>query len=854
MPLQLNTKMIKKGLLIGALIGCLITLAQAQAPKSYSSADILQQLRQLKVVGSVLYIAAHPDDENTRLLAYLAREKDYRTAYMSLTRGDGGQNLLGNEQGIELGLIRTQELLAARRIDGAEQFFSRAYDFGFSKSPQEALKIWGADTILSDVVWVIRNFQPDVIITRFPEDGRAGHGHHSASAILAREAFTAAADSTRFPEQLKGNVHVWKAKRILWNTFNFGGNNTTDEGQYKMDVGAYNEVLGKSYGEIAAESRSQHKSQGFGVASSRGHSTEYFSTVAGDPPVKDLMDGVVTDWSRLGAPAIDASVDSLVNSYDPRHPSGSLPELERLAGTIRALPVSNWRSYKLRQVYQLENACSGLWTEAYVTTPNLVRGEDVTVTVSMINRGPEKIRLVHMLVGFKDKVMNVDLPENSTVNYMIPVHIPEGMPISQPYWLEEEKTEGRFTVTNQSNIGKPQNDAPLSVVIGLDGSGSREFTIPIMYHHTDPVRGELYQPVEITPALLVYFVPATILDNLQPAFHPPLKVTLMAMKDINATSLVLTMTNGSQMLVINKGAAHLSNGKSYEYDIPYNEAFMKESRGKSISLSATVESTDSHVDSNGKAVNIEGTYSAGLKEIDYSHIPFIHYFHGTSALVIGEQVKVAGKRIGYIEGAGDKVISCLELMGYEVTPLSQRDILSGNLSRYDAIVTGVRAFNTQPWLANVLPKLMDYVHEGGVLLEQYNNFRGLVAPQLGPYPFEVGSGRVTDEGAEVTFLDKDNAAFHYPNEITKTDFAGWIQERGLYYIDENGSLDSHYKSLLGMQDPGEETQKGSLIVTDYGKGKFVYTALAFFRQLPAGVPGAYRLFANLLAKPDTNGK
>lgn len=829
-------------LLVLGILAITITLpVWAQAPRSYSSADILQQLQQLKVVGSVLYVGAHPDDENTRLLAYLAKERKFRTAYLSLTRGDGGQNLLGDEQGIELGLIRTQELLAARRIDGAEQFFSRAYDFGFCKSAQEALKIWGEDSILADVVWVIREFQPDVIITRFPEDRRAGHGHHAASAILAREAFAAAADPTRFPEQFAFGVKPWKAKRLLWNTFNFGGgSNTISEDQFKMDIGAYNAVLGKSYGEIAAESRSQHKSQGFGVAASRGVSYEYFQTVAGDAPVHDLMDGVVTDWSRVGLAGVNASIDSLAAGYDPQKPSASLPALERLTAQVEDLPGGYWRTYKLRQLHVLENACSGLWTEAYVTHPYLVKGEGTQVTVSLINRGPEPITITHIMVGTKDSVIHATLPSNVTVTYTIPFQVWDKEPLSQPYWLREEKTEGRFSVDNQRDIGMPQNDPPLSVWVGVEENGGRDIVMPVLYKHTDPVRGELYQPLEIVPALLVYFVPGTILDNLVPVFHPTLKLTVVPTTNIPGANLAVSLAGTKQMMLITEGAVNLERDKSYQYEIPYNEKFMKVLRDSSFEVSVILRTGDT-----------SSTYSAGLKEIDYAHIPFIHYFHGTSTKVIGEQVKVKGKRVGYIVGAGDKMPGCLELMGYEVIDLRETDILSGDLSRFDAIVTGVRAFNTQPWLRNVMPRLMDYVKNGGVLLEQYNNYNGLVTPNLGPYPFHVGGGRVTDETAEVTFLDPANAVLHYPNEITSADFNDWIQERGLYYVDvpEDNALDPHYKAVLGMQDPGESIQKGSLIVGQYGKGKFVYTSLAFFRQLPAAVPGAYRLFANLLAPP-----
>jgi LmbE family N-acetylglucosaminyl deacetylase len=286
---------------------------QAQLPVANSSTDIYMQLQKLQVLGSVLYIAAHPDDENNGFLPFLAKEKLYRTGYLSLTRGDGGQNLIGSEQGIELGLIRTQELLAARRQDGAEQFFSRAFEFGFSKNAAEALRIWDKEKILSDVVWVIRRYQPDVIIARFPPDARAGHGHHAASAILANEAYIAAADPNKFPEQLKYGVTVWQAKRILWNTFNFGGANTTSNDQFKLDVGGYNPLLGKSYGEIGGEARSMHKSQGEGRPRRRGASYEFFITTGGDTPRTSLMDGIDISWSRIkGAENIPQKINNII--------------------------------------------------------------------------------------------------------------------------------------------------------------------------------------------------------------------------------------------------------------------------------------------------------------------------------------------------------------------------------------------------------------------------------------------------------------------------------------------------------------------------------------------------------------
>src|SRR5215510_11431605 len=315
----------------------------AQSPQTWTSADIYLAIRKLNVLGSVLYLAAHPDDENTRLIAYLSKDKLYRTGYLSLTRGDGGQNLIGDEQGIELGLIRTQELLAARRVDGGEQFFTRAFDSGYSKSPEETFTKWDKEKILSDVVWVIRKFQPDVIITRFPTTGEGGHGHHTASAILANEAFTAAADPNRFPEQLKW-VKPWKAKRIMWNSFNFGGTNLTSNDQFKFDVGGYNPLLGKSYGEIAAISRSNHKSQGFGASASRGEAFDYFKTTGGPTPVNDLMDDVDLTWKKVeGGEAISKQIDKLATSFDLLHPENSVKGLVELHQAINKLPEGYWK-------------------------------------------------------------------------------------------------------------------------------------------------------------------------------------------------------------------------------------------------------------------------------------------------------------------------------------------------------------------------------------------------------------------------------------------------------------------------------------------------------------------------------
>ncbi|UAY52697.1 PIG-L family deacetylase [Ferruginibacter albus] len=808
----------------------------AQTPKTYTSSEILLQLKKLDVLGSVLYIAAHPDDENTRLLAYLANEKLYRTGYLSLTRGDGGQNLIGDEQGVDLGLIRTQELLAARRIDGAEQFFSRAYDFGFCKSSDEALKTWGHDKILSDVVWVIRKFKPDVIITRFPPDTRAGHGHHAASAILAREAFDAAADPAKFPEQLKQGVTVWQAKRLLWNTYNFGNNNTQSEDQFKLDCGIYNPLLGKSYGEIAAVSRSQHKSQGFGVPAQRGASLEYFSTTAGDKPVNDLLDGINTAWSRttvndapeIAVDTVEKAVKNIITDFSAEHPERSTPALVRLYKLLLQTPNDYWREQKLAAIKNLIVQCSGLFLEATTSTQYAVQGDSLKINFSLNDRLGVTIQNAN--ASFKGVTYSFDSIKNdlaSTINKTIFIKTDEKP--TQPYWLVDPMEKGSFNVSDQQLIGKAEND-PISATFDMKIEGTEfEFDVPVKYKYTDPVKGELYQPIYITPDLIVNVQPSLVItfpNDKRKSNEPVCTYKLMTDgKNIIAHDICCGDLSG-----LKKGETFVRNNTVFDYDATkVSEEFKKGIQNDTL-YRALQEAMLS------------------LHEINYDHIPSIKYYSVARKRYLVVDLKVVGKTIGYIPGAGDKVPQALEQMGYRVTILKQADITGVNLKQFDAVVTGVRAYNVNEWMSNVYDTLMQYVKDGGVFLVQYNVNNGLssLKTKIGPYPFTVVNKRVTDETAKVNLLLPSDAALNYPNKITGKDFDGWIQERSIYDVE---NIDSSYKRIISMKDPGEEEQDGSLLIADYGKGKFVYTGLVFFRELPAGVPGAYRLFANLLAKP-----
>ncbi|TFF40377.1 PIG-L family deacetylase [Mucilaginibacter psychrotolerans] len=837
---------------------------KAQTAPPSDIGTIQQEFKKLNVLGSVLYIAAHPDDENTRLLAYLAQEKHYRTGYLSLTRGDGGQNLIGTEQGELLGLIRTQELLAARRMDGAEQFFSRATDFGFSKNPEETLKFWDKDKILGDMVWVIRKFRPDVMICRFPTTGEGGHGNHTASAILAQEAFSAAADPKRYPEQLKHGVTPWQAKRLLWNTFNFGNTNTTSEDQFKLNVGGYNPTLGQSYGEIAAESRSNHKTQGFGSARQRGDVFEYFKTILGDAPKTDLMDGITTTWARIpgGAPIGD-ELAKIRKDFNDDAPQASVPALVKLLDKVdmdfvndkamqtvrlKAGAVEDytyWHQQKTKDLKDLIAACAGLWFEAYTAEPTYAQDDQMAIRTQVISRNGLNIVLNGLeLIQSMDKakspasaagsrplthydlaVTNKDIPvgELQTFNNTC---VTGG--ISQPYWLEQPHPIGSYYIDDDTKVGNPENpDAPKMKFSFLIAGKPMTFYRTLQYKYVDPARGEIYQPLEIAPP-----VTANITEKVY-VFNGPLPQTVQVK--------LKSFTNADGSVSIKPIAGWKIS--------PERIDFTGKKKGDEWTVAFTVVPTDDRSNTanldvittaNGK------TFSQGLLNIKYNHVPAITIFPPAQAKLVNINLKIAGKRIGYIGGAGDLVPDALREVGYEVHQLTESEILNGDLSIYDAIVTGVRAYNVNPRLAYEQPKLMEYVKNGGNLVVQYNNNNGLVTKEIGPYPFRIVNERVTDETAPVTILDKNNPILNYPNQISQEDFKGWIQERSVYMLN---NIDPKYKTPLQMGDPGEGQSNGAVAVTEYGEGRFVYTSLAFFRQLPAGVPGAYRLFINLLSKP-----
>jgi hypothetical protein len=806
-----------------------LAVAHSQAPQTWTSVDMYQAIRKLNVLGSVLYVAAHPDDDNSRLIAYFSKEKLYRTGYLSLTRGDGGQNLIGDEQGIELGLIRTQELLASRKIDGGEQFFSRAFDFGYSKSPQETFTKWDKEKILSDVVWVIRKFQPDVVITRFPTTGEGGHGHHTASAILANEAYAAAADPNRFPEQLK-YVKPWQVKRVLWNTFNFGGFNTTNSDQFHFDDGIYNPLLGKSYGEIGAESRSQNKTQGTGSTSIIGETIEYFKTTQGDPPVNDLMDGVDVTWKRVkGGEAIEKMVNELIASFDFLHPEKSVKGLVELYNALQQLPDGYWKEQKMKETKELIGQCSGLFVNATTNVQYAVQTDSVRINFLLNDRLGANATLKEVKVDEFDSTFSRPLLKNSNVFFAKTIFVPATKMPTQPYWLQRKMEEGYYNVDDQQKIGQADVDPAYvaDITLNIDGTDF-DFAHPVKYKFTDPVRGELYEPLVVVPPVLI-------------SPEEQIKVS----KDSNVFAGVLDIRGEK------KGFNAMLKGVGVEQPdkvkIEYNpDQVTLNEPNKTIPVNYSVKANMDNeyhfgVDAGNGSHDV---YHLGMKEIKYDHIPNITYFPVATVTNRKLDLKIYNKKIGYIVGAGDKVPEALEQMGYEVTILGDKELSRNDLQQYDAIITGVRAYNTNELMNNYYDRLMKYIYDGGNLIVQYNRNNQALA-KMSPYPFRISGERITDENAEVTFLNPDHPVLNFPNKITQDDFKGWIQERSIYHATNFDR--SKFETIFSMHDPGERDDDGSLIIAKYGKGVFVYTGLVFFRELPAGVPGAYRLMANIIA-------
>jgi len=816
-----------KPTLIGAICFAFFTSSFAQQQTFYTPGEIQQKLNKLNVLGTVLYVAAHPDDENTRLITYYANEALMRTAYLSATRGDGGQNLIGPEIREELGVIRTQELLAARRTDGGQQFFSRANDFGYSKNPEETFTIWDREKVLADFVWVFRNFRPDIIITRFNSDG-VSHGHHTASAILAREAFELAADSGAFPEQLD-LVEVWQPKKIFWNTgwWWFRNPKADTSGLTSINMGRYNPLLGSSYGEIAARSRSMHKSQGFGSSGSRGDMVEYLKQWGGSR-TKKPFDDIDTSWDRVdGAEGVKFYIEKAIKEFDASNPSVITEYLVLARQELDKLSDEFWKEIKRKELDKLIVATSGLYVSLSSDDDLYTPGDSLIVELEAVNRSPVDIKIQEL--QFSDWLEPVEfgaqLLNNKPFNSKLNLKLSKGKKYSEPYWLQTEASLGMYTVDDQTIIGRPQNEPALVGTVNFEvGGESIEIDVPVYYRRTDPVAGEVTTPISVGP-------PVTL--NLDQS--------VMVFGNDNAKNVKITLTAGTKevagelMLELPKGWK--SAPEKYPFEL------LREDEEQSFDFLITPSRKGSEGQMFAKAL-VEGKeYGQGRTIIEYDHIPRQVIYPKAGLRLVKLDLVRKKEKIGYIEGAGDAIPQNLEQLGYKVDLLSKQDVEAEKLSKYDAVILGVRAFNTVDWLAFKNEELFKYAENGGNLIIQYNTNRRLVTDQVSPYLLKISRDRVAVEKAPVRFLQPDHPILNFPNKITQKDFEGWVQERGLYFPDEWGS---EFVPVLSSNDPGESPKDGGLLIAKHGKGHYIYSGYSWFRELPAGVPGAYRLFVNLI--------
>jgi len=821
---------IRQGFFIIFFLLILVLQIFPQEPKSYDAAEIKLALEKLNVLGTVLYIGAHPDDENTAFLSYSSSGMLLRTGYLALTRGDGGQNLIGNEQGELMGVLRTQELLQARRIDGAKQFFSRAIDFGYTKSPEETFEFWNHDKLLSDVVWVIRKFKPDVLVTRFPGTGEGGHGQHTVSAILAKEAFKLAGDSTAFPEQLK-YVDVWSPKRIFWNSWGRGLNSRgiSPDTITSANLGGYNPLLGKSYTEIAAISRSMHKSQGFGSSGWRANRYDYFLPLEGDESVKSLFQDIDITWNRVkGGEEVSSLINEAINKYDDENPSAIVPILLKTYKKISGLGNNYWSQVKGKEVLNLIKACSGIWLEATTNQRIYTPGDEFNVSTGIVNRSKLPFILDGVFINNQvgDSVLHKKLDKGEMIKVDKDVDLPDNEDITQPYWIKEDPVGAMFQIPDQTMRGQAENQPPLTAFFRLSIDDTRlVLSTPVRFRENDPVRGEIYNPIAIAPPVTANFENNLFLFTSQKSDE--VRVTLKNHKQKSKGELQLVVPEGwkVQPASVDFQLDNLNEEKQFVFTIipPENES--------QTELSAEVK--------------IDGkTYTKSMVTIDYPHIPIQTVFPSAKVkllrLNIGEKVV---SRIGYIMGSGDDIPKYLRELGFTVDLLTDAELTNGNLSNYDAIIGGIRVYNTNERMAVYQEKILDYVKNGGTYVAQYNTSRGLVV-NPGPYNLQLSRDRVTEEDAKVKFLLPNHPLLNFPNRISEKDFDGWIQERGLYFPNV---WDNNYDALLEMNDTGESPKDGSLLYAKYGKGIYVYTGLSFFRELPAGVPGAYKLFVNLIS-------
>ncbi len=824
------------------ICGCILSILfiyiplSSQSPPDLSSSEIYQKLEKLGTLANVLYVAAHPDDENTSLISYFRNERHYETTYLSLTRGDGGQNLIGPEIGPLLGVIRTQELLAARRIDGGQQMFTRAVDFGYSKHPDETFRIWNKDEILYDVVWAIRQVRPDIIVNRFDHRSPGStHGHHTGSAMLSYAAFDLAGNPDIYPDQLEF-TEPWQPSRLFFNTswWFYGSREKMEQadkaGMTSVDVGVYYPLLGLSNNEISALSRSQHRCQGFGRLGSRGSEKEYMEFLKGkEPDGKDPMAGINTTWTRVpGGENIKELYDDLMATYRFDDPSASLSRLLDLHQAIERMPDHAFKSSKLAECRELIEACAGLFLRVSSRNNHYVPGQTVDAEWEAINRSdiPMTLRRIEILPVDLSVDTGLVLEENIDHKGTLEFEIPDDASFTNPYWLNQDHSLGLYRIPEKQLTGQPETERYLKARFELEIDG-RAFSVvrDVVNVINRPERGEIHQPVEIIPAYTIEMQNPILFLQKGQVKSLGVQVRCHSQQSGRGDTLQLVLPDGFHA----RPSFFILEGDdlaNFTFEISGPDADVR------AEIRAEVRTKDHQV------------YDRSMTLIDYEHIPLQTVLQPALSTVVSLGIKSGISRIGYIQGAGDEIPRFLAEIGIQSENLTVSSIPHADLSEFDAVVLGIRALNTLDGIDAVMPDLLRYAREGGTLVLQYNTTGGLKTDRFSPFELELSRNRVTDEHSPVRILSPDHKVLNYPNPIKEADFEGWVQERGLYFP---GIYSDDFEEILAFKDPGEEFLPSSLLIAPYGQGYYVYTGLSFFRELPAGVPGAFKLLVNILS-------
>jgi LmbE family N-acetylglucosaminyl deacetylase len=869
------------------LVILVLTATATQPPEDRGAMGLAQALNRLDVVASVLHTGAHPDDENSALLSWLSRGQGARTAYLSITRGDGGQNLLGTELFEDLGVIRTEELLAARRLDGAQQFFTPEYEFGFSKTAEEGLQKWGHDKVLGDFVRVIRQFRPEIIVSRFTGTPADGHGHHQIAGIITQEAFKAAADPNLYPEYGK----PWQAKKLY---LNGGGRGGQGQGQAQgqaqgrgqaqgqapaqaqgrgqaqgqgqpqaqpqppgitINVGEFDLTLGRSYSEIAAEGRSLHRSQSQGAAQNKGPNNTGLQLVQKSVDVADtaaLFDGVIykiKDLSQLDT-SITADVTDLqtritairqkVNLLRPAEIvpdlTASLQLLQRIRGKSTNEHVQFLLNQKEADFQEAIRLASGLVLDVIAADETVIPGQTFNLTVSVINGGPLILPVpkitTDLPAGWTAAAQRTtgSLQPGQKLDEVFSITVPANAEFTQPYWLKQPRQGDRFVWPAGSAVNMPFDPPLLETHAEIEYNGiAISMEQPAQFRRTDGMLGEQRSLLKVVPALSVRVSPDIAVIPLVGNHKKEFSVTV---ENQNTTAAETEVR-----LVIPAGWSVEPATRTLK--------FTRQGELATAQFMVTAPATAGNFKVQAIARTGNQEFKTGYTPIAYPHIETRYVYSAAESKAEVFDVKSLVTSVGYVEGAGDKIPEALQQLGVKVTKLTSDDLANGDLSRFPAIVLGVRAYGVREDLVAYNKRILDYVSNGGTLIVQYNRAGETQRNQFGPYPFTINdNGRVTKEEAPVKILNPALQLFNVPNRISSSDFDGWVQERGNYFL---SAWDPKYTPLLESADPNEQPQQGGMVMAKVGKGTYVYTGYGFFRQLPDGVPGAYRLFANLIS-------